>query len=485
MKRFLSLFFLLYSYCLLFATAQENIFREYDIRGIVGTEFNIDDTYDIACAIATYLREKDPTITSIALGADGRTHSPAIKNQVCKALLARGFNILDIGTCTTPVMYFSMHTASVDAGLMITASHNPGEYNGFKICRGTDSVFGQEIRKIRDLYVSKQFIPTTKFAGTYQEIDMRTRYVDFLVGLFPHLVGANFHVIIDCGNGAAGTVLPSLLQKMKWQHMQLLYPEVDGTYPNHIADPTVEKYMQDLKEKILKSNAELGVGLDGDCDRMAPMTKFGHLVKGDQLLTIYSKKILEKFPGHSIIFDVSSSLALHQMIKKWGGIPAISATGIAQMKKKMAETKSFIGGEISCHTIFKDRFLGFDDGIYSMMRLFELLQISNRSLDELLTELPTTYSSPVYRIACERSLCRKMIEALKEIFTKRLDSEIVTVDGLRVHLPYGWAIVRASNTEPVISMRFEGNTPDDLSHLKKEFYELMIPYFDCSEIMSK
>jgi len=485
MRRLLFLMILLVNHALLFATAQEGIFKEYDVRGVVGTEFEVEDTYDIACAIATFFVENDAMIKTIALGADGRVHSPAIKYQIRKALLERGFDVLDIGTCTTPIMYFALHDAPVDAGIMITASHNPGEYNGIKICRGIESVSGHGIKRIRELYMSKQFIAIQERRGNYLEFDMIAQYVDYLKNLFPHLVGADFHAIIDCGNGAAGTVLPLLLQQMQWKHVQLLYPEVDGTYPHHIADPTVEKYMQDLKAELLHSNAALGLGLDGDCDRMAPMTKSGRLVKGDQLLTLYSKEILEKYPRSSIVFDVSSSLVLHQMIKKWGGTPVISATGIAQVKRNMKETEAVIGGEISCHTIFRDRYFGFDDGVYSMMRLFELLNKTNQTLEDLLAELPNAFSSPLYRIACERSLCLKIIKVLQEKLSQRQEAELITIDGLRIHLPYGWAIVRASNTEPVISMRFEGNSKEDLERLKHEFYEMINPYIDCSDLLKE
>lgn len=483
MKRCFFLLILLFNHYLLFATAKDSVFKEYDIRGVVGTEFEVQDMYEITCAIATYFLEKDASIKTIALGADGRIHSPSIKQQVSQALLDRGFNVVDIGTCTTPVLYFALHTYPVDAGLMITASHNPGEYNGIKICRGIHSVSGNEIKRIRELYLNKQWIEKQREAGLYQEVDMIARYVEYLMNLFPHMVGANFNAILDCGNGAAGTVLPLLVQRMQWKNAKLLYAEVDGTYPHHIADPTVEKYMQDLKDAVSNSDAELGLGFDGDCDRMAPVTKSGRLVKGDQLLTIYSKSILEQYPGSSIVFDISSSLVLHDVIRKWGGIPVLSSTGIAQIKKKMAETKALIGGEISCHTVFKDRFFGFDDGIYSMMRLLELLQIQGQSLDHLLDEFPSAFSSPTYRIPCERSVCLKITHHLQEHFTQFQDVELITIDGLRIHFPYGWVIVRASNTEPVMSMRLEGNTVEDLNRLKKEFYDLMNPYLDCSLLL--
>ena len=483
MKRFLFLFICLVHHCFLSAIAQDDIFKEYDIRGVVGTEFEIEDSYAIGCALATYFIEKDATIKTIALGADGRVHSPAIKSMVCKALLDHGFDVLSIGTCPTPVMYFSLYTAAVDAGLMITASHNPGVYNGIKICRGVDSVSGQEIKRIRDIYLTQQFQARQKERGNYQEVDMIAQYADYLMHSFPHLVGSDLFAIIDCGNGAAGAVLPLLSKQMQWKNVQLLYPEVDGTFPHHIADPTVEKYMQDLKAALLNSNASLGLAFDGDGDRMAPMTKSGYLVKGDQLLTLYSKQILEQYPGSSIVFDVSSSLALHHVIKKWGGIPVISSTGVAQIKKKMGQTGALVAGEISCHTIFKDRYFGFDDGIYSMMRLFELLQATPYSLDELIQDLPLVFCSPLYRLPANRSLSLKIIDDLIEKLTARNDAELITLDGLRVHFPYGWAIVRASNTEPVISMRFEGHSKEDLNRLKNEFYEMISSFIDCSPLL--
>lgn len=466
-------------------SAHPSIFKEYDIRGVVGEEFTVEETYDIAAAIATYYQEKDTSVKTVALGADGRVHSPLIRKQVTQALRDFGFDVLDIGTCTTPVMYFSLHTLPVDAGLMITASHNPGEYNGIKICLGKSSVSGNEIRRIRDIYLNKTFSELPVQKGKHQEIDLISRYVDYFAAQFPHLIGADLKAIIDCGNGAAGSVMPSLVEKMQWQSVQLLYPELDGTYPHHVADPTVEKYMQDLKAALADSSADFGLGFDGDGDRMAPMTKKGLLIKGDQLLTLFSKPILDLHPGSAIVFDVSSSLFLHDLVRKWGGVPVISGTGVACVKRVMAETGAYVGGEISCHTVFKDRYFGFDDGIYSMMRLFELLLTSKRSLEDWVTEFPTSVSSPTLRLPCERSICFKIIEVLQNTFSQRDDVELITVDGLRLHFPYGWAIVRPSNTEPLISMRFEGKTEEDLNKLKWEFYEIISTYIECSALKPK
>lgn len=483
MKRVFLLLVFACIYTDLFATANDKIFREYDIRGIVGKEFEVEDTYEMVGAILSYLVEKNPELKIIAVGADGRLHSPAIKQEVCRSILERGFDVFDIGTCTTPTLSFTMYTMPVDAGLMITASHNPGEYNGIKIRLGKESVSSRAMKKICHYYVNKIFLPPSTNQGRIHKIDAIESYTNCLVSLFPHLVGLKIHAIVDCGNGAAGTVMPLLVQKMKWEYVELLYSEVDGTYPNHIADPTVEAYMSDLKLAVIASGADLGIGFDGDADRMAPVTNKGRLLKGDQLLTLYSQKTLREFPGTAIVFDVSSSKSLFPLIEKMGGVPVLAATGIAKVKKQMNESGALLAGEMSCHTIFKDHFFGFDDGIYSMMRLFELLNGTSSSLNDLLDEFPPTFISRLYRIPCERSVSLAIVEKLTKKFALRNDCELITVDGLRVHLPNGWAIVRASNTEPVISIRFEGNSPEELDAIKQEFYPTIADYIKCSEII--
>ncbi len=279
-------------------------------------------------------------------------------------------------------------------------------------------------------------------------------------------------------------MLPLLLEKMQWKNVQLLYPEVDGTYPHHIADPTVEKYMEDLKNMLADSDASLGLGFDGDCDRMGAMTKSGKLIKGDLLLGIYSKIVLEQFPGTSVVFDVSSSKVLFDLVKQRGGIPVIAQTGVANIKRKMAETGAKVGGEMSCHTVFKDRYFGYDDGTYSMLRFFEVIHSTGMSFEELLAEFPEAFSSPTYRLPCERTVCLTIIEALKEHLNARSDIEIITVDGLRVHFDYGWAIVRPSNTEPLISIRFEGDSPENLTRIKEEFYTVICKYMDCKAMLN-
>ena len=486
MNRYLFLFIFLITESFLCAVAQDHVFKEYDIRAIIGKEMEVEDAYEIGNAIAKLLNEKNNHLKTIALGADGRIHSPMIKHYITKALVERGINVIDIGTCSTPVMYFATYKLDVDAGLMVTASHNPGEYNGVKMRLGTTALLGQDIQTIREYYKEKNFLPKAEKLGKVTEIDLISQYVDYIASLFPDLVGEDIHAILDCGNGAAGTILPALIKKMEWKNVELLFGEVDGFYPNHIADPIEEHNMKDLKVALENSDAEVGLGFDGDADRMAPMTKSGRLVKGDQLLALYSQSVLEEFPGCSIVFDISSSRSLFDVVRKMGGNPVISSTGVACVKRNIDETNAKLGGEMSCHTIFNDgRWFGFDDGIYSMMRLFEMLQITEKTLDELVDELPVTFTSPLYRINCEREKCLQIVEKLKEHFRSLPNHELITIDGVRIHLPNGWAIVRASNTTPVISIRFEGNSLDDLDAIKSQFCDLMSQDLDCSEIMTR
>jgi len=390
-----------------------------------------------------------------------------------------------VGVCTTPVISFSLHTLPVQAGIMITASHNPGEYNGLKIYQNKRPVSGDGIRRIRDIYLEKTFAEKgLNRKGIVQQHDLISEYVDYLAKQFGSLKGSTIHAIIDCGNGAAGSVLPQLIEAMKWSHVELLYGDIDGTYPHHIADPSVEKYMQDLKQELQKrEQVDIGIGLDGDCDRMGPMTPSGRLIKGDQLLVLLAKPILEKNPGASIVFDVSSSKFLFDLIKAWGGSPVLAKTGAAAVKKKMEFLNAPLGGEISCHTIFQDRYFGFDDGIYSMMRLFERIHESESSFEVLCQDLPYTASSPIYRIPCARTVCESILQELEKIYQENPSVEKFREDGLRLHFPNGWIIIRASNTEPVVSIRLEASTTEDLSGLKQELYVVLSKYLECSALL--
>lgn len=451
---------------------EDTIFRLYDIRGIVGSELIIDEIYELARAIAFYFVERNPTIKTVVVGMDGRHHSEPIKQEVCRALTDSGLNVIFIGVCPSPVLYFALATMPIDAGIMITASHNPKEYNGLKICLGTESIWGQEIVHIRNLFREKKHIKA-KMHGILRDHDVISPYITWLSTHFAHLKNMPLSVVMDCGNGTAGTVLPALIEALDWQNVRLLHEEVDGDYPHHEADPTVEKNMQEVKKVLATSTIQLGIGFDGDGDRMAAMTKEGALVLGDQLLALFARDIVKEHPGAAVVFDVKASSALIELLQDWGARPIMSATGYMLIKEAMKKNNALLGGELSCHFSFKDRHFGYDDAIYAALRLCELMVSSGKSLKELLSMIPARYSSPEYRITCEEEQKMPIIQKVHNYFKKYEGADIATIDGVRVTLPYGWGLIRASNTQPMLSLRFEGNSAENLDKIKKEFIRVL------------
>ena len=459
-------------------TMKDCIFRQYDIRGKVGSELPLDEVYALTQAIAYYFLQKNPSVKTVAVGADGRTHSPHIKESVCKALQDSGLQVVFIGICPTPVLYFSLFTLPyIDAGLMITASHNGKEYNGIKICFNKESVWGSQIQEIKRLWQQGAAL-TPIDTGSYTEVAVIDTYVEWLATHFKSLIGMNLSAVIDCGNGAGGTVMPHVLRRMQWNAVQLLYPEVDGTYPHHEADPIVEKNMQDVRAMLSNSSIEVGLGLDGDCDRMTPMTKEGELVQGDKVLALFAQPILQSHPGAAIVFDVKCSAGLPELIQQWGGNPCISPSGHSIIKDQMKKKKGLLAGELSCHFFFHDRYFGYDDGIYAALRLFELLINSGKSLHELLQVFPKKYSTPEIRIECADEVKEGIVEQVKQEFLKNTQAAVLAIDGIRVSLDYGWGILRASNTQPVLCLRFESDTQEGLQHIQNDFVEQMGLYFD-------
>lgn len=451
----------------------ETIFREYDIRGIVGTELVVENIYDLTCAIVDYCLEKNPTATTVALGMDGRVHSLAIKNEVSRALVDSGLTVQLVGLCPSPVLYFATYELNSDMGIMITASHNPKEYNGIKIRLGKDTVWGEAIQDIKNRFKLRKKSLVKTSSGSVQEISIIPKYIDWLTDHFSHLKNINLSAIIDCGNAVGGLVLPLLIKQMGWKNVHLLYETIDGTYPNHEADPTKEKNMREVKRILAQTNIQVGLGLDGDADRMAPMTKSGYLVPGDKLLALYGKKVLEQHPGAAIVFDIKSSSGLAELITEWGGQPTLSATGHSLVKAQMKKYNAVLGGELSCHFFFADRYFGYDDGIYAALRLFEILSETNKSLEELIAVFPKKFSSSEIRIECDDHKKHAIVKRCKDFFLERKDVRLNTLDGVRVQLPYGWGLLRASNTQPALCLRFEGDTQEGLEKVAHEFISLL------------
>lgn len=455
---------------------KDTIFRKYDIRGKVGSTFMLDKAYDLGLALAYYFLEQNPDAKTVAIGMDGRIHSPIVKSHLVRAMNDSGLDVVYIGVCPSPVLYFALFNEDVDAGLMITASHNPKEYNGIKICLNKKMVSGDAIQKIKHLFKEGKNVVASA-SGRYYEKDMITPYIDWMKDHFSHLVGMDMSFVADCGNAVAGMVMPQLIEKMEWDNATLLFQEVDGTYPNHEADPVVEHNMRFVKDMLQTSDIDVGLGFDGDADRMAPMTKEGQLVSGDILLSLYAQAILQEHPHCAIVGDIKASCGFIELIEQWGGKAVLSPSGHSIVKDVMKQHDALLGGELSCHFFFADRYFGYDDGFYAMMRLFEIMVKTNKSLKELIAVFPQKVSMPEIRIECADDTKEEVVESVKTLFATRDDVTLMTIDGVRAIMDYGWGILRVSNTQPVVSLRMESDTPQGLKKVTQDFYEAMKPYF--------
>lgn len=456
---------------------QAVIFRHYDIRGKVSSELVLDEVYNLGCAIASFFLAQKPDLQTIALAMDGRVDSAYIKDELARAFLDAGINIVFVGLCPTPVLYFSQYHLPVDGGLMVTASHNGKEYNGIKMCLGRESIWGEDIQKIWKLYQNNVKQTAIK-KGTYSEYELIPEYIAWLKNQFPHLVGMDLAVIADCGNGAAGSVMPQLIKAMEWKHVDLLFEQIDGTYPHHDADPVVEKNMQDVRKSLASGLYELGIGFDGDCDRMAAMTQEGVLIGGDQLLALYAQKLLADKRGQAIVFDIKCSSGLEELVAEWGGNPIVSASGHSVIKQAMKKHDAVLAGELSCHFFFKDRYFGYDDGMYAALRLFELLADRRHTFKELLSVFPHKFATPEIRLVCLQDQLLPIVGYVQEHFQHKKDFRVITVDGIKIVTDYGWGLLRASNTQPVLCLRFESNTQEGLCRLQETFIDVLKPFFN-------
>ncbi len=480
---------------------KDNIFREYDIRGLVDQEIDINNINKLTKAILKYFAKQDNKIKNIIVGMDGRTHSPIIKQKVIEAANQSGISVIDIGLVPTPVFYFALFSPNLpeaSSGLIITASHNPKDYNGMKICLNTKSVWGTQIKEIKNIYKHDSNLENFKINNIninnrhecLRKHDIVTEYIDWMTEHFSHLKNLDINAVIDCGNGTAGVIFPRLIKAMGWKNVKLLFEEVDGNFPNHEANPTNIENMTDIL-KILQSknyNYNVGIGLDGDCDRMNPMTKSGVLVPGDKLLALYSKAIVETSivdtnisnnisSDISIVFDIKSSDALVEYLESIGVKPCVAPSGHSIIKDHLYKNNAKLAGEISCHFFFNDRYFGYDDGIYAGLRLFELLENSDQTFDEMLKTLPKKVSSPEYRITCADDKKSIVVNGVKKIFGARKDCELITIDGVKAITPYGWGLVRASNTQPAICLRFESDTQEGLEKVRNDFCKALEPHF--------
>jgi phosphomannomutase/phosphoglucomutase len=455
---------------------QDHIFRMYDIRGIVGEELCIAQVYDCARAFALYASQLCPELTTVAVGMDGRVHSPAIKDEFVRGLKDSGLSVIFIGVCPTPVVSFSEYWLPVQAACMITASHNPKEYNGIKFFLNKRPLFNEDLQEVKALFKSRTYI-IAETKGSYQEYSLIPEYVAFLKRLFPHLVGSDIRVVFDCGNGSVGAVLPAVCKALELSQASILYGDVDGTYPNHEADPSVAQNMKDLQNEVFKKGAAVGIAFDGDGDRMGAVTGSCQLVSGDRLLGIFSVPILTASPQAAVVCDAKCSSGLQEYVEQLGGRLVFSPSGHAFLRKAMEHENAVVAGELSCHFFFKDRYFGYDDGVYAALRLLELLALSQKSLDEHLKAFPHRVSSPEFRIPCAQGQGLAIVAKVLEKVSDFSGVQISTVDGVRISLQEGWGLLRSSNTQPVICLCFESDSHKGLEIVRSFFIELLQEWY--------
>ena len=434
------------------------MFREYDIRGIAGKDMDPDDVVLIGKGIGTYLQRQGNT--EITVGRDCRATSDLYSEKLIQGLMTTGCRIVDIGMCSTPVGYFSIRHLNKQGNVMVTASHNPPEYNGFKICSGVDSVYGDQIQAILKL-IEKEDFETGD--GRVENYEIIPPYMDYLTTNLT--LKQPLRVGVDAGNGTAGVTAVPIIKALGCE-VHDIFCEPDGTFPNHEADPTVLKNMQDIIQLVKDKKLDVGFGYDGDGDRIGVVDADGTLIYGDQLMIIFSREILSRKPGATFISEVKCSKTLYDDIEKNGGNAIMWKTGHSLIKQKMKIEKAELAGEMSGHIFFADRYFGFDDAVYASCRLLEILSSTGMRLSELLADVPKTVNTPEIRVECPDHIKFKVVQEVTAYFKNRQD--VIDIDGVRVLYPDGWGLVRASNTQPALVLRFEAMRADRLQEIQEE-----------------
>jgi phosphomannomutase len=446
-----------------------SILRAYDIRGIYNETLFDRDAFLVGKSFAKFLLENNKK--KIVVACDGRVSSPALKSQLIKGLVSSGLEVIDALMGPTPMLYFGVYRLNCDAGIMVTGSHNPKNHNGFKIALKDRPFFGDDIVNLGKIAEKNDFVEA---AGSVKKVNIEDEYVQKIVGdcVLKNEVGGKIKIAWDNGNGAAGDVLKKVVQKLNGKHF-LLFEEVDGTFPNHHPDPTVEKNLQDLKREIAKEKCDIGIAFDGDGDRIGVMDDEGEILWGDQLLIFYAREILQKNAGATIIADVKASAVLFDEVAKAGGKPLMYKTGHSFVKSKMKETKSPLAGEMSGHIFFADADNhGYDDALYAAIRIINIVVNSGKKLSDLRKELPKTFSTPEIRIEVSEEEKFGVIEKLQQ---KMQDDGIKfnDVDGIRAMNDGGWFLIRASNTQAVLVARCEADSLQNLDKLKAQLCKML------------
>lgn len=433
-----------------------HIFREYDIRGIAETDLNDADVVRIGQALGTYYVRNGAK--QVVVGHDVRLTSPRIAASLTAGLTATGVDVVRVGMVPTPAVYYAVYEWGMDGGVAVTGSHNPVEFNGFKMNLGKSSIYGAMIQEIRALASAGQFAVG---AGKVSERDVLAGYN--LALREKSRISRPLKVVMDAGNGCAGPHAPQLFRDLGCTVLEL-YTEPDGRFPNHLPDPTVPALIKDLVALVVSSGADLGIGYDGDADRVGLVDNTGRVVWGDQLLAIAAADLLTRKPGAKVLFEVKCSQAVAEWVESHGGVPILWKTGHSLIKAKMKEEGALLAGEMSGHMFFAEDWYGFDDALYASAKLASIVADSGRSLAELVDELPQYHSTPELRFECDDSAKFDVVSRVVGHFQK--DHQVIDVDGARILFGDGWGLVRASNTQPVLVARFEARTPERLKEIQ-------------------
>jgi phosphomannomutase/phosphoglucomutase len=464
------------------------IFREYDIRGIADRDLTSLVIEELGKAFAAYLKPKG--ISTVTVGYDARISSPRLCDDIVRGLTMAGVDVTILGLCPTPALYFSLYHLKPGAGVMITGSHNPSEFNGFKLCVGKDTIYGEEIQKLRRIMervekresgvrgqgLGKEESEGTAMNGAVTHVPILPDYIVYIKSLFNSSHEAKLKIVLDSGNGTAGLAAPDIIRGMNCEVLEL-FSEPDGRFPNHHPDPTIPGNLATLIDTVRSQKADAGIAFDGDSDRIGVVDEKGNILWGDQLMVIFSRDILRERPGATFVSEVKCSQLMYDDIRAHGGNAVMWKTGHSLIKARMKELHAAMAGEMSGHLFFADRYFGYDDAIYAACRIIEILRNlksakgNSATLSMLLADLPKTFNTPELRFDCPDTIKFKVVERAKEAFLNGTNlpqrpREVITVDGVRAIFEKGWGLIRASNTQPVIVMRFEANDAASLESIR-------------------
>ena len=435
-----------------------SIFREYDIRGLAEKEFDRDFALLLGKVHGTLIGQAGGRRVSV--GRDCRATSDCYADAVIAGLVSTGLQVYNVGVCPTPLLYFSLFHLDLDGGIEVTASHNPSEYNGFKLCLGKDTLYGAQIQDIKARIEQNHFIE--KPGGTVEDYEIVLPYQQHLLRDVPKLK-RSLKVVIDAGSGVGGPVAPPIFRQLGCTVWEIACTP-DGNFPIHHPDPTVPENLEALIDKVRAEGADLGIAYDGDADRIGAVDEQGNIVWGDELLVLFARDVLQRHPNATIISEVKCSQRLYDDIVKRGGVPIMWKAGHSLLKAKLKETNALLAGEMSGHMFFKERYFGYDDAIYASLRLLEIIANSDRPFSTLLADLPKMVSTPEIRVDCPDERKFGVAERAKEYFRKHYD--IIDIDGVRVQFAEGWGLIRASNTQPALVLRFEAQSAEKMAEYR-------------------